>query len=295
MRVRMRSAAVLAACLVSTAASAVNVNVGDYNTVPAGTDMVAWYQQYSQSNSFNPDSGPSERSGTGLSSDVGILRLIHFAEVGGFTIDPQILIPVGRIYNAKVGGHSLGTASGVGDPILGATLWLVNEPNAGASGRFFGVTYLVTLPLGQYRKGSALDLGGNRYQHDLQVGWVQPLQGKLGLEVYGDAIVYGNNDDAGTGSQRLEQNATYQVQTNLRYDFSPASRVAVGYSASTGGKQFLDNVYAEQKTQVQQLRLEYQQMALNNLQVSAQVTHDTHVVGGFREDLGVNLRALLVF
>ncbi|MEW5309268.1 MAG: hypothetical protein WDW38_001164 [Sanguina aurantia] len=132
--------------------------------------MVAWYQQYSQSNSFNPDSGPSERSGTGLSSDVGILRLIHFAEVGGFTIDPQILIPVGRIYNAKVGGHSLGTASGVGDPILGATLWLVNEPNAGASGRFFGVTYLVTLPLGQYRKGSALDLGGNRYQHDLQSG-----------------------------------------------------------------------------------------------------------------------------
>jgi hypothetical protein len=295
MRVLLKGAAVSVACLASACAGAVDIDVGDYNAAPVGTNMAAWYQQYGHSSRFDPDGGLSQRGATGLSSNVGILRLIHFGQIGGFTIDPQVLLPVGHLYNAQVGGQSMGHASGMGDAIVGATLWLVNQPDAGASGRYLGVTYLLTVPTGHYDKGSALNMGANRYQHDLQIGWVQPLQGKLGLEVYGDAIVYGNNDDAGDGRQRLEQDATYQVQTNLRYDFNPASRVALGYSASAGGKQFLDDVYTGQKTQVQQVRLEYQQMALKNLQLSAQLTHDTHVVGGFHEDVGVNLRALLLF
>lgn len=43
------------------------------------------------------------------------------------------------------------------------------------------------------------------------------------------------------------------------------------------------------------MRLEFQQMVGSSVQLSGQLTHDTRVVGGFQEDIGVNLRALLLF
>jgi outer membrane receptor for ferrienterochelin and colicin len=113
--------------------------------------------------------------------------------------------------------------------------------------------------------------------------------------LYGDAVFYGPNRDAGNGSQTLRQAPTYQVQANLRYDFNPAQRIALGFSDVNGGKQRLSGDYTGQKTEVQQVRLEFQQMVSSNVQLSAQVTHDTRVVGGFREDTGLNVRALLLF
>ncbi|WP_235595634.1 transporter [Pseudomonas syringae] len=52
-------------------------------------------------------------------------------DIGGITVDPQILLPFGHVYDARIGGQSLGSASGMGDPIVGATFWLVNQPSAG--------------------------------------------------------------------------------------------------------------------------------------------------------------------
>ncbi|MGX1186449.1 hypothetical protein AB7M29_004128 [Pseudomonas sp. F-14 TE3623] len=291
----MRPTALVLGLLLSKHALAVDVNAGDYTALPSGTNVAAWYQQYGRATSFNLDDGPTSSKSTSLKSNISILRLIHFDEIGGITVDPQILLPFGNVYDAKIGGHSLGSASGMADPILGATFWLINQPTAGGSGRYFGVTPLVYLPLGRYDKDEALNLGENRYKFDLQLGWVEPLWGKSALELYADAVFYGDNDDAGTGNQTLEQDPTYQLQANLRYDFNPQQRIAFGYSASAGGKQFLEGDYTGQKTEVQQVRFEFQQMVGSSVQLSTQLTRDTYVEGGFKEDLGVNLRALLLF
>ncbi|MGI4839055.1 MAG: transporter [Janthinobacterium lividum] len=285
----------LALALGSTKAMAVDVNAGDYTALPAGTNVAAWYQQYSHSDRFNADGGADSTRQTSLKSNISILRLIHFMDIGGITVDPQILLPFGHVYDARIGGQSLGSASGMGDPIVGATFWLVNQPSAGASGRYFGITPLLYLPWGRYDRHDALNLGENRFKGDLQLGWVEPLWGRFSMELYGDAVVYGHNDDAGSGRQTLKQDPTYQLQGNLRYDFNPTQRVALGYSASTGGKQYLDGDYTGQKTEVQQVRLEFQQMVGQRVQLSAQLTHDVRTVGGFQEDAGINLRALLVF
>ncbi|MFP6847286.1 MAG: transporter [Pseudomonas sp.] len=291
----LHSAVLLTGSLLSANALAVDVNAGDYTALPSGTNVAAWYQQFSRSDQFNPDGGQNSSRATSLKSNISILRLIHFTEIAGITVDPQILLPFGHVYNARIGGQSLGSASGLADPILGATFWLINQPDKGASGRYFGVTPLVYLPIGSYDRQNALNLGENRYKLDLQLGWVEPLWGKASMELYGDAVLYGDNDDAGSGKQTLEQDPTYQLQANLRYDFNTRQRVALGYSASTGGKQFLDGNYLGQKTSVQQVRLEVQQMVAPTVQLSAQLTHDTQVEGGFREDLGVNLRALFLY
>ncbi len=285
----------MALALSSTPAWAVDVNVGDYTALPAGTSVAAWYQQYSHSDRYDTDGAADSRRQTSLKSNISILRLIHFTEISGITVDPQILLPFGHVYDARIGGHALGSASGLADPILGATFWLINQPEAGVSGRYFGITPLLYLPWGNYDRHDALNLGENRYKGDLQLGWVEPLWGKLSMELYGDVVAYGHNPNAGTGNQTLKQDTTYQVQSNLRYDFNPTQRMALGYSASVGGKQYLDGDYTGQKTEVQQVRMEFQQMVGRTVQLSAQLTHDVRVVGGFQEDAGINLRALLVF
>lgn len=89
------------------------------------------------------------------------------------------------------------------------------------------------------------------------MGWVEPLWGRWSMEWYADAVFYGSNDKAGSGSQTLRQDTTYQLQTNLRYDFNPAQRLALGFSASEGGKQHLSGDYNGQKTEVQQVRLSF--------------------------------------
>ncbi|WP_050491831.1 transporter [Pseudomonas putida] len=285
----------LACALVSVKALAVDVNAGDYTALPPGTNVAAWYQQFSRADRFNGDGAPDARHDTRLRSNISILRLIHFTEIGGITVDPQILLPFGHVYDVKVAGQPLGSNSGMADPIIGATFWLVNQPGVGASGRYFGITPLLYLPWGQYDRDAGVNLGENRWKADLQLGWVEPLWGRWSMEWYADAVFYGSNDKAGSGSQTLRQDTTYQLQTNLRYDFNPAQRLALGFSASDGGKQHLSGDYTGQKTELQQVRLEFQQMVGGSVQLSGQLTHDTRVVGGFQEDTGVNLRALLLF
>jgi len=286
---------VLACVLASSNALAVDVNAGDYTALSAGTNVAAWYQQYSRAERFNADGAPDSQRDTGLKSNISILRLIHFMDIGGIIVDPQILLPFGHVYDARIAGQSLGSASGLADPIIGATFWLVNQPAAGVSGRYFGITPLFYLPWGNYDKDDALNLGENRFKADVQLGWVEPLWGKVSMELYADVVAYGHNNDAGNGQQTLKQDPTYQLQGNLRYDFNPSQRVALGYSTSTSGKQYLDGDYTGQKTQVQQVRAEFQQMLGQRLQLSAQLTRDIEVTGGFQEDIGVNLRALLLF
>ncbi|MGI0701082.1 transporter [Pseudomonas aeruginosa] len=56
-----------------------------------------------------------------LTQDIGILRMIHFMEVGGFIMDPQFLLPFGHV-SGKQAGADLGTGNGVGDLILANTV-----------------------------------------------------------------------------------------------------------------------------------------------------------------------------
>jgi hypothetical protein len=273
-------------------AHAVDINAGDYDPLPPGSNIAALYLQYGESNDFYTQ---GKRQDAYMRSEISILRLIHFIELWGMTVDPQILIPYGSVRDSRVGNNRLGSDTGFSDPIIGATFWVVNQPDAGNTGRYFGITPLLTVPLGNYDRHSAVNMGENRYKFDLQLGWVEPLYDKLSLEVYQDSVFYGHNNDAGSGNQTLKQHPTYQVQTNLRYDFNPEQRLALGYSLTTAGKQYLAGDYNQSKTQTQQARIEFQQMLFGNFQFSTQLTHDFNVESGYKEDTGINLRLLYIF
>lgn len=163
----------LVACtlwLATIPAHAVDLNSQDLIPAPAGTDAILAYFTYATRDSFTPTGGDEIKQGTGMDSFVSIFRYVHYMDVGGFTVAPQVLMPYGRLYNGSLGGVRLDSASGLGDPILAAPVWLVNNPST----TFALVPYLY-VPAGSYDAGRTLNVGENRWKFDLQLGGVQQL------------------------------------------------------------------------------------------------------------------------
>ncbi|VFT74956.1 QbdB protein [Klebsiella aerogenes] len=123
------------------------------------------YFTYATRDSFTPTGGGELKQETGLDSFVSIFRYVHYMDVGGFTVAPQVLLPYGRLYNGSLNGVRLDSASGLGDPILAAPVWLVNNPST-----TFAIVPYLYLPAGSYDAGRTLNVGENRWKFDLQLG-----------------------------------------------------------------------------------------------------------------------------
>lgn len=287
------STALVAALLAAAApAQAFDVDAGDYQAAPPGTSLALGYYQYATRSRMNVDGGPKYTKNTSLDSNVGIARFVHYVNIGGFTVDPQILIPGGALSDGKVGGARLEGASGFGDPILAATAWFVNDKE---SKTWFGITPFLSLPVGHYDSGKALNLGENRWKFTMQAGLVKGFGEKFTVDLLADTTWYGDNDKAGNGSQTLKQDNSYQLQSWFRYHISPESYLGVGYSKTMGGKQDLNGVYTGSKTDVDQARVTFGTFVTPSVQLLGVASTDLHVDGGFKEDFRLNLRLLKVF
>lgn len=293
--IRSFKSAVLAAFCASfsiSAAMAADVNSGDYLPAPAGTNLLVFYSQYATRDEYVSTSGQTFSSGTGLDSYVDILRYVHYFDIAGFTVAPQVLIPAGTLYNGRIAGSSLDAAAGLGDPILATTVWVVNNK---ATQTYIGVMPYLFIPLGQYSTGEALNLGENRWKLDLQAGWYQGLAGGFALQLTGDVIWYGDNTKAGSGTQTLSQDPTYQFQAWLSYAFAPTWSAAAGYSQFWGGTEYLAGVPTGNATERTQVRFELSKFITPTFQVLGLVQRDVAASGGFPEAFRGTVRLLQVF
>lgn len=272
-------------------AGAVDVGPTDYVPAQAGTDALLLYYRHAESSGAHLTTS-GKASDSGLSADSGILRYIHYADLGGITIAPQILVPAAALHETKLGGSDLNQPGGLGDIILANVFWLVNAP---AERRYFGITPYVWLPVGRYERGAALNVGENRWKANLQAGFDQGFGDKWAIDVVADATWYGANTEAGNGSQTLKQDPSYQFQAWLRYDFSGESSLAGGLSQTLGGKQTLAGDANGFKTEVTQARLSYSQFLTPSFQAQGILTTDLRARGGFQEDYGAQIRLLKVF
>lgn len=268
----------------SSGASAFDVDAGDYTALPAGTTLLAAYYQYASRDAIFAD-GNRAPGNNRLDSNVGILRGVHYMNVGGYIIDPQFLLPFGSLK----GKNSL---AGLGDLILATTLWLVNKPE---SRTYFGITPFLQLPTGDYDRNRALNLGENRWRLTLQGGYIMPLADKLLLDVIGDVTFYGKNDDYGPGSDKLTQKAQYQLQTHLRYNLTPTWDVRLGLSHVTGGETEINDVAQNNRQRTTKFTVGSAYFITPTLQLLANYGRDVAVENGFREENRLNLRLLTLF
>ena len=104
-------------------AGATDVDPGDYTALPPGTNMFLIYGQHIHRDELRTPDGATLKSGTSLDTSVTLLRYVHFTKLGPFVVDPQIILPIGSVHNARVGGQGLGKDTGLGDALIFATIW----------------------------------------------------------------------------------------------------------------------------------------------------------------------------
>ena len=290
-----RLCAATLACGLSLAspARAVDVDPGDYTALPAGTNLFLVYEQYIHRDQLATPGG-TLRTGTNLDSAVTLFRYVHFMDLGPFRIDPQVIVPVGKLYDARIGGQRLESSGGIGDIVPLVTVWLINRPT-GDYPTFLGVSPIVTLPTGTYDRNAAINLGGNRVTYDLQVGLIQGLAPGVLIDLAGDVIWYGKNSSVGATNLTLTQETSYQFQTWLRYAVSPATSLALGYAGYWGGKQMVAGVANGFATDHQQIRASVQTFLDPTTQLETVVGRDVSAEKGFREALRVQLRVIKIF
>jgi hypothetical protein len=128
-----------------------------------------------------------------------------------------VIIPFGKV------ALSPRSASGVGDPVVGSALWLVNQPQ---EQRWLTVSAFASLPVGKYDSAKgAINLGENRWKGMFQSAYMTSLSKDFMLDLVGEYALYGENDNF--VGMRRKQDASYGGQVHLRYMLAPTASVAL--------------------------------------------------------------------
>ncbi len=281
---------ILAAAAPCLPAQAVEVSPGDYEVLPAGKTIGVVYYQHSTTDSAYAQ-GHKVSSDFNLTSNVGILRLLHVYKLTDrLTIEPQFLLPFGHVSSGG-DASALGSASGIGDLILTAPLkYRLNEANDTV-----GATVYLVAPTGNYDRKDALNLGENRWKVDLQAAYIKHFGEKWALDLVGDAIWYGDNDDFGANSVRREQDTSYAAQLMGRYIIDPGTSLAVGFGHTWGGESRVDGTSQDDRGKTTNFRLTATRFFTAQDQLQMQLGRDLSVENGPKENFRLNLRYVRVF
>lgn len=287
-RLRTLSYSLALAALGTGPALAVDVMPGDYTWPGAGRTFLVLYGQVSHAGSFTLD-GTGQVPESKLDLNVGILRAVHYTELGGHRVAFQALQPFGTVKTARVGGAEQPVNNGIGDLMLAAT-WFPVTSDA-PDGTTVGITTYLTGPTGAYDLGK-VGLGTGTWTLTPQVGVIQGLGNGVYLDATLDVTFEADHTEGGVD---LSRDPSVQVQTYLRYKPSATTDLALGYSGRFGGKLSRDGSYTGQKTRVDQIRAVGSLFVTPDTQLQLMLAKDVHVEGGFETDSLAQIRVLKVF
>ena len=260
------------ALLLANQAQALEVAPGDYEQLPAGTNLGVLYYQHATTDRLYAKG----HHVLGLSDTV--------------TLDPQVLLPFGHL-DTSGDVATLGSTNGTGDLIFAAPLrWRLNPARD-----ILAITPYLYAPTGSYDRDDALNLGENRWKLDLQAAYVKHFNDKWAMDLVADAIWYGDNDDYGSSGVRREQDTSYAVQLMGRYQFDARTSFGLGVGHNWGGENRIAGVAQDDRTKTTNFRVTATTFLTATDQVQLQLGRDLAVDNGFREDFRMNLRYVHVF
>ncbi|MBJ7220807.1 MULTISPECIES: transporter [unclassified Brenneria] len=287
---KLAALGLLMAALAPLSAQAIDVDAADFVPAPAGTTAGLLYLQHAERDRFYAQGRETLRDPR-LVSNVGIARLIHYTDVGGLTVAPQILVPFGRLAASR-DTSALGDTRGVGDVIVTAPTWLVNDPQ---SRTYFALAPYLYLPVGSYDKNRSLNMGENRWKFNLQAGLVKGFTDNWFIDITADAMFHGRNDDYGASGATLKQDPLYQGQAYLRYQFTPTANAFVGLSQNWGGKTRVNGVTNDDAAEQRKFSVGGSYFVTPKTQLLVAAGRDIKVENGFKEDARINFRVMQVF
>ena len=267
---------------------AVDYQPFDWVPAPRGVGILMGYYQFATHGELtNTITGAVKDSH--LDSHIGIARYLYYNEAFGHPFVLDLIVPFGALTDRRIGGNPAGTASGIADPTVSVGAWLINQPE---HGRYLSAASFLSIPIGTYDRQSALNLGQNRWQNDLQVDFTQTLLERYTIDVSGVWTYYGENTDAGPAHQTLRQDSSWSAYAWLTYATQTAARssLSVGYAGTFGGAVKLDGVPTGSKTEEHQIRFSYSQFVVPTWQVLLSLSRDVSATGQFKQDFGLLLR-----
>jgi hypothetical protein len=81
----------------------------------------------------------------------------------------------------------------------------------------------------------------------------------------------------------------------VNYAWNASLVTSLGYEGEVGGRQYLNGIGTGTKTEFQEIRLVSSYAVTPSLQLLGELNHQFQNIGGFKQDLGVTLRALYTF
>jgi hypothetical protein len=272
-------------------AAEISTDPGDYAALPAGVNLAAVYYQHAENNAFysngNRVPGPYK-----LVTDIGLARFVAYRKIGDYVIDPTLVIPFGKVQlKTQFGPLAPVSASGVGDPIIGSTIWLLNQQE---QKKWFGVSVFFALPLGNYEaERGPVNLGENRWKTIFQAAYVAAVGQHFMLDVVGEYSIYGDNNNY--FGMTKKQDATYGLQTHLRYLVSPSTSVGVSYFQDFGGETRLDGVAQNDRLNKNRWLFNFATFIAPNTQLMLEAGQTLNVENGPKESGRFNVRVARVF
>ncbi len=287
-KVRRALCAGVVVIIAATPCRAVDYQPFDWVPAPPGAGILMGYYQFATHRELtNRITGAVKDSH--LDSHIGIARYLYYNEAFGHPFVLDLIVPFGGLTDGRIGGNPAGTASGIADPTVSVGAWLINQPE---HGRYLSAASFLSIPIGTYDSQSAVNLGQNRWQHDLQVDFTQTLLERFTIDVSGVWTYYGENTDAGPARQTLRQDSSWSAYAWLTYVTQTAARssLSIGYAGTFGGTVKLDGVPTGSKTEEHQIRFSYSQFVVPTWQVLLSLSRDVSATGQFKQDFGMLLR-----
>lgn len=278
------------AVLFSGAASAIDIDAGDYIAAAPGTNLALLYLQHSTRDEFYAK-GKKLAGDNKLDADIGILRAIHYFKLGEYTALTQAILPFGTM-EGKGSMSGLGDAGGTADLMLSNAIWLKSGDRTQTN---WGIAHYLYVPTGSYDKNQALNLGENRWKWTLATGLAQGLTDKLSLDLTADVTFYGNNNEANAANATKSQKASYQTQAHLRYNINPGLHLFGGYSYEFGGETKINGVSQDNEQKKSKFSLGAGYWVTPSVQLIAAYGKDIDVEEGFKEDSRFNFRVMKAF
>ncbi len=263
----------------------------EFTPAPAGTNLLLGYYVYGHQTQYSISGGPTIKD-SGVEVNVGVARYVHFFDLGGHPAVLQVYQPFGSLSGAHIDDERLGSAFGAQNTILSGAFW----PYASQVNK----TYVIVVgfiypPDGTYDPHSAINLGDNRLDGDVQIGLSKGIGDHFSFDAAFDAEFYGTNSNAAPFGGTLNQNPTYRGQIWLNWSWSRAFSTSIGWEGFFGGRQQIEGTFTGAKTEEQRIRAAASLFLSPTFQTLIELNHDVQNSGGFKQDFGVTARVLYIF
>ena len=239
--------ALLIAGLLAPVAQAQDLEPRAYVNLPVGINFLLAGYAYSQGGlSFDPSLPIDDAH---LKIHTAVLAYARSLNLWGKSGKFDVILPYSQLSgSALVAGAPIEReVDGLSDPRVRLSMNFYGAPALSMadftryeSDLVIGASVQVGVPVGQYDRAKAVNLGTNRWSIKPDIGFSKSF-GAVTADLTAGVTYYGRNDNF-FGGQTVDQAPIYSVQGNLSYDFGRGVWASLGATYYSGGRTTVNGV-----------------------------------------------------